>query len=118
MGKKGDEEIAGLTDSTTPRRLGPKRANKIRKLFNLGQTEDVRKYVITRKFDNRKGKKIEKRCKIQRLITPVTLQRKKQRQAAEMQALEKSKADAAEYYALVQKRLTEQKEARRSEISK
>ena len=116
--KKGDEEIAGLTDSTTPRRLGPKRANKIRKLFNLGQAEDVRKYVITRKFDNKKGKSIEKRCKIQRLITPVTLQRKKQRQAAEMQALKKSKADAAEYYALVQKRLTEQKEARRSEISK
>jgi small subunit ribosomal protein S6e len=33
--KKGDTEIPGLTDSTVPRRLGPKRASKIRKLFNL-----------------------------------------------------------------------------------
>ena len=33
--KKGDAEIPGLTDKTIPRRLGPKRANKIRALFNL-----------------------------------------------------------------------------------
>merc|ERR1712233_39304 len=33
--KKGDNEIPGLTDNTIPRRLGPKRASKIRKLFNL-----------------------------------------------------------------------------------
>ena len=28
--KKGDQEIPGLTDNTIPRRLGPKRASKIR----------------------------------------------------------------------------------------
>ena len=28
--KKGDAEIPGLTDNTIPRRLGPKRASKIR----------------------------------------------------------------------------------------
>ena len=28
--KKGDNEIPGLTDNTIPRRLGPKRASKIR----------------------------------------------------------------------------------------
>uniref|UniRef100_A0A671WV67 Small ribosomal subunit protein eS6 n=1 Tax=Sparus aurata TaxID=8175 RepID=A0A671WV67_SPAAU len=33
--KKGEKDIPGLTDSTVPRRLGPKRASKIRKLFNL-----------------------------------------------------------------------------------
>merc|ERR1711988_1435793 len=33
--KKGEAEIPGLTDNTIPRRLGPKRASKIRKLFNL-----------------------------------------------------------------------------------
>merc|ERR1712088_398684 len=32
--KKGEAEIPGLTDNTIPRRLGPKRASKIRKLFN------------------------------------------------------------------------------------
>ena len=31
--KKGDAEIPGLTDKVIPRRLGPKRASKIRKLF-------------------------------------------------------------------------------------
>merc|ERR1719381_306607 len=29
--KKGEAEIPGLTDNTIPRRLGPKRASKIRK---------------------------------------------------------------------------------------
>merc|ERR1711970_1521619 len=33
--KKGEGEIEGLTDTTVPRRLGPKRASKIRRLFNL-----------------------------------------------------------------------------------
>ncbi|VDM86043.1 unnamed protein product [Strongylus vulgaris] len=43
----GDQDIEGLTDKVLPRRLGPKRATKIRKLFNLTKEDDVRKYVIT-----------------------------------------------------------------------
>lgn len=31
--KTGEQPIPGLTDTTVPRRLGPKRASKIRKLF-------------------------------------------------------------------------------------
>lgn len=31
--KKGDAELPGITDKYVPRRLGPKRASKIRKLF-------------------------------------------------------------------------------------
>lgn len=116
--KKGEQDIAGVTDSNVPRRLGPKRANKIRKLFNLDQASDVRKYVITRKFENKKGKSVQKRCKIQRLVTPVTLHRKAQRKAAAIKALQNSKADAATYHTLIQSRIAEQKEARRSEISK
>ncbi len=45
----GDGEIEGLTDQVQPRKLGPKRASKIRKLFNLTKEDDVRKYVITHK---------------------------------------------------------------------
>lgn len=115
--KKGDNEIEGLTDASNPKRLGPKRANKIRKLFNLQKSDDVRKFVIARTFE-KKGKNVVKRPRIQRLVTPVVLRRKRQRNAANRLALEKSKADAAVYTALVQKRLAEQKEARRSEISK
>merc|ERR1712218_725908 len=44
--KKGETEIPGLTDDTKPRRLGPKRASKIRKLFMLSKEDDVRQYVI------------------------------------------------------------------------
>lgn len=33
--KKGDSEIPGLTDTSKPRRLGPKRANKLKKLFGI-----------------------------------------------------------------------------------
>lgn len=115
--KKGDQEIAGLTDTSVPRRLGPKRANKIRRLFNLSKEDDVRKYVIARTFE-KKGKTVTKRPKIQRLVTPVTLSRKRHRAAIAVAALKKSKEDAATYVALVQKRITEQKSARKSEISK
>merc|ERR1712017_15532 len=46
--KKGDQQIPGLTDESKPVRLGPKRATKIRKLFNLGEDEDVKKFVVRR----------------------------------------------------------------------
>merc|ERR1719204_2817563 len=43
--KKGEGEIEGITDTERPRRLGPKRANRIRKLFGLSKEDDVRKCV-------------------------------------------------------------------------
>lgn len=45
--KKGEAELPGLTDVEKPRMRGPKRASKIRKLFNLSKEDDVRKYVNT-----------------------------------------------------------------------
>lgn len=47
-----------MTDHTVPRRLGPKRASRIRKLFNLSKEDDVRQYVVRRPL-NKEGKKIE-----------------------------------------------------------
>merc|ERR1719181_2577899 len=70
--KKGEQEIEGLTDVERPRRLGPKRASNIRKLFNLEKKDDVRKFVVRRQA----GKK-KKAPKIQRLVTPALLQRKR-----------------------------------------
>ena len=73
--KKGEQELPGLTDKSIPRRLGPKRASKIRKLFNLSKDDDVRQYVIKRRLPPKDGKKPRHKApKIQRLITPVTLQ--------------------------------------------
>jgi len=115
--KKGDAEIAGLTDEHVPRRLGPKRASKIRKLFNLDKEDDVRKYVVCRKFE-KKGKTVSKSPKIQRLVTPVMLQRKRARKAVKVAAVEKARVEAAAYSQLKALRMSEQKEARRSAISK
>merc|ERR1712232_320592 len=70
--KKGSDELPGLTDDNKPRRLGPKRASNIRKLFNLEKKDDVRQFVIRREA----GKK-KKAPKIQRLVTPSMLQRKR-----------------------------------------
>ena len=40
------KDMPVLTDSTVPHRLGPKRASKIRKLFDLAKENDVRQYVV------------------------------------------------------------------------
>eukprot|EP00518_Triparma_eleuthera_P003301 CAMPEP_0182462168 /NCGR_PEP_ID=MMETSP1319-20130603/6522_1 /TAXON_ID=172717 /ORGANISM="Bolidomonas pacifica, Strain RCC208" /LENGTH=243 /DNA_ID=CAMNT_0024661563 /DNA_START=70 /DNA_END=801 /DNA_ORIENTATION=+ len=116
--KKGPAEIAGLTDGDAPRRLGPKRANKIRSLFNLTKEDDVRKYVISRKFTKKNGKEVRKAPHIQRLVTPLTLQRKRARASAKKAGVVASAKEAAEYKKVVAQRLAEQKEARRSAISK
>ena len=115
--KKGEGEIEGITDTNVPRRLGPKRASKLRKLFNLDKTDDVRKYVIYRKWEH-KGKKIEKAPKIQRLITPLTLQRKRARKAVKSARAVKAKLEASEYAKLSAQRRAEQKDARSALISK
>lgn len=53
---KGENEIEGLTDKVVPRRLGPKRATRIRRLFNLSKEDDVRKYVIRRTLPEKEGR--------------------------------------------------------------
>ncbi|CAH6790515.1 Rps6 [Phodopus roborovskii] len=42
---KKEKDIPGLTDTTVPRRLGPKRASRIRKLFNLSKEDDTSEYT-------------------------------------------------------------------------
>mmetsp|Transcript_42928 Transcript_42928/g.167828 ORF Transcript_42928/g.167828 Transcript_42928/m.167828 type:complete len:242 (-) Transcript_42928:90-815(-) len=117
--KKGKEEVEGLTTKIIPRRLGPKRANNIRKLFNRSKEDDVRKYVIRREVKREKsGKDYSKAPKIQRLVTPLTLQRKRRRSALKKRAALKSKAEAAEYEKLIAKRNREARESRRASLSK
>merc|ERR1712023_411516 len=114
--KKGEAEIPGLTDGSKPRRLGPRRASKIRKLFALAKDDDVRKFVIRREIAPKdEGKKTKSKApKIQRLITPVALQRKRHIKALKMAKVEKAKADAAAYARLVAKRKEEQAKASRA----
>jgi len=116
--KKGEQEIPGLTDTTVPRRLGPKRASKIRKLFNLTKEDDVRQYVVKRPMPVTEGKKQRfKAPKIQRLITPVVLQRKRRRLAMKRKRSQKRKENAAEYarlLATLQKASLEKQRAEKS----
>ncbi|KAL7988660.1 hypothetical protein Chor_007579 [Crotalus horridus] len=106
--KKGEKDIPGLTDHTVPRRLGPKRASRIRKLFNLSKEDDVRQYVKPR----------TKAPKIQRLVTPRVLQHKRRRIALKKQRTQKNKEEAAEYAKLLAKRMKEAKEKRQEQIAK
>jgi len=116
--KKGEKDIPGLTDDVKPRRLGPKRASKIRKLFNLEKKDDVRQYVVRRQIVKEGKKPTTKAPKIQRLITPQRLQRKRERKAVKKQRYEKSKKDAEEYNTLLSKRVKEQREKRKAVVAK
>jgi small subunit ribosomal protein S6e len=118
IAKKGAADIAGLTtaESERPRRLGPKRAQKIRKLFRLSKEDDVRKFVVTRHYKSRKGEKKEhqKRPKIQRLVTSLTLQHKRQRIGEKKKSIERQKKEKSQYKAIVSQRNKESRDARAS----
>merc|ERR1712228_883217 len=114
--KKGEAEIPGLTDTTIPRRLGPKRAGKIRKLFNLNKDDDVRQYVVRRPLKLKEGqeKPKTKAPKIQRLVTPLILQRARRVKAQKRARIAKAKADANDYAKLLALRQKEKKERKLS----
>ena len=76
--KKGEKDIPGLTDTTVLYRLGPKRASRIRKLFNLSKEDDVRQYVVQKPLNKDRKKPRTKAPKIQRLVIPQVLQHKHQ----------------------------------------
>ena len=101
-------------------RRGPKRASKIRKLFNLSKEDDVRKYVNTyrREFESATGKKKSKAPKIQRLVTANTLQRKRGERAAKKAAIAKKQSEAQEYHKLLALRLKEARERRSESLAK
>ncbi len=93
-------EIPGLTDTIFPKRLGPKRATNIRKMFNLSKEDDVRKYVIRREVKSGKkenAKSYTKAPKIQRLVTPIRLQRRRHLCSVKRRKLEHQKEQKSEY---------------------
>jgi small subunit ribosomal protein S6e len=110
--KKGDNEIPGLTDQVLPKRLGPKRATKIRRFFNLSKEDDVRKFVVRREVKSAKkadAKPYTKAPKIQRLVTPQRLQRRRHLRALNRRRFDRQKEQKAEYDAIVAKRVAEKK---------
>jgi len=114
--KKGEAEIEGLTNRVVPRVRGPKRANKIRKLFNLSKEDDVRKYVVRKPLKAIEGKKEKFRApKIQRLITPMRIQRKRRILGLKKKRAEKQKVQSTEYAKLFAQFTKEKRERKRTE---
>lgn len=135
--RKGEKEVPGLTDNQVPRRLGPKRASKIRKLYNLTKEDNVCQYVVRRPLPKKEGKKLRHKApKIQRLVTPnvlqvslshrktvwtqcltddfffIYLQRKRHRLSIKKKRQSAVKEQAAEYAKLLAKRKKESKQKR------
>ncbi|OMJ73046.1 hypothetical protein SteCoe_28375 [Stentor coeruleus] len=116
--KKGANEIPGVTDDPRPRRLGPKRASKIRKLFSLDkgvnkkekkaeERDDVRRYVVKREI-KKEGKTARFRApKIQRLITAERIRRKMKEKTDKKNRWTRAKEEAKKYNTLLNKVLHE-----------
>jgi len=116
--KKGEQELPGLTDRVLPVRLGPKRASKIRKLYNLDKEDDVRKFVVRRVLPKKEGKRQRTKApKIQRLVTPRVLQHKRRRKALKIRWAKESRKEAADYAKLLAQRRKESKSKRQALLS-
>ena len=112
--KKGSQELPGITDDPRPRRLGPKRASKIRKLFSLDrgvdkkekkaeERDDVRRYVVKREI-KKEGKATRHRApKIQRLITAERIRRKLKEKADKKNRWVRAKEAVKKYNILLNK---------------
>merc|ERR1719386_254346 len=116
--KKGAEEIDGLTGDPMPRRLGPKRASNIRKLFNLEKKDDVRQFVVRREMELKTGKTKKKAPKIQRLVTPAMLQRKRGFRNSTRAKMVPAKKLKTEYSKRISEYRQEQKDLRAAEVAK
>jgi len=125
---KGPKDIVGLTDVVIPKLRGPKRASKIRKLFNLDKEKDRVENYVMRLVKKRKYKgemkEYTRGVKIQRLTTPKYIQRKRRilkkkldrwARAKELQAIY-SKMLASRYQAT--RKSSPRKSARKSRKSK
>jgi small subunit ribosomal protein S6e len=119
--KKGPKDLPGMPDDPLPKRLGPKRANKIRKLYGLTKDDDVRGYVVRRELPAKEGKpKRFKAPKIQRLITPERLQRKRRHLLLKRKRYEKNVRERAEYNKVIAQLRRERRQSilsRRAKLS-
>ena len=133
--KKGAKPIPGLTEEkdAQPKRLGPKRATKILKQFGLTAVYNEKKknkeerknlrFMITkfapkRTVKTKNGKEYVKAAKIQRLITPDRLRRKRLLKAIQKQRREKAEKDQKEYQELLKKELKKKPAASASKEQK
>lgn len=119
IAQKGDAEIPGLTDDSVVKRLGPKRCSKIRALFDLNKEDDVKRYVVRRDTkEGKDGKMRNKAPKIQRLVTPTRLQRKRRVRKAIVTKVEKNREGKKAYAELCHQYKVELKEKKSQMLAK
>jgi len=123
VSKKGEKEIPGLTDTTVPRRLGPKRANNIRKLYGIERQEGqdqsittalIKKNVTRRTFKSKKNPAAperQKAPKIQRLITDIRLRRKRINKEEKVRRWRKTLEARTAYSKLIDEHVAKRKAA-------
>jgi small subunit ribosomal protein S6e len=132
--KKGEKEIPGLTDETKNRRLGPKRASGIRKLYGIEKAEGekttqsscalIKKHAIRRTFKSAKKADVtrHKAPKVQRLVTESRLRRKRIQKEDKVKRWKKTIALTEEYKkvfdAFANKRRADIKERKASKTDK
>jgi len=117
----GAKAIEGLTDGSAVRRLGPKRASKIRKFFSLEKKDDVRKFVVRRdimKKDDAEKVRYTKAPKIQRLVTKRSLQRKRFRKNSAVNKIKANKELTKAYKEKMHEHRVAAKEKRHAELAK
>ena len=130
--KKGEKEIPGLTDETKNRRLGPKRATGIRKLYGIEKAENekttqsscalIKKHAIRRTFKSpKKQADRHKAPKVQRLVTEARLRRKRIQKEDKVKRWKRTIALTEQYKkvfdAFANKRRAENKERKISKAS-
>merc|ERR1712000_579479 len=115
-----EKDLEGLTDGQGTHRLGPKRAGKIRSMFNLDQKKDkVADYVVRREITNEDGAvKNKKAPKVQRIITKQRLQRKRFRKNSMIKKVQQSRKDQKVFHDRMHEYKVQQKEARHNAIAK
>ena len=94
---KEGQPISGLTGLNEKKSFGSKRASKIRKLFSITKGEDLKKFIIKKKLKNNSSLNKLKLPKIQRLIKPVKIQRKRFRISKKKSDILKTKLQLIEY---------------------
>ena len=116
--KKGEKEIAGVTDVDRPNMRQNKRRSNIAAFFNLDKSKDnVCKYVAHRTIQ-RGDKTFWKAPKVQRLLTEKRIRRKAIRKNATIAKAERSKTEAAKYEKLISQVVKERKAARKATEAK
>lgn len=107
-------------ESELPKLMGPKRASKIRKLWNLTKDEDPVKFVIKRSIPKKGKRKTDrvKAPKVQRLVTPHSLSRQRHKLAERKAAKDRSTEQKNAYEKMIAAKRDATRSKRLSKLSK